>query len=120
MRNIIDRKANIILVTGDREWDDLQTMYMQLDIFSHIRLLIHGNARGADLMAEDWAKSRAIPYLGIPAKWAAKSKAAGPIRNSEMLAWIEIVKQAQGPVVVIVQVLAFHKSIKKRVKEPKI
>lgn len=37
------------------------------------------------MMAERWAKVREMNYQGYPAKWAKFHKAAGPIRNQEMV-----------------------------------
>lgn len=51
-----------------------------------ISLLIHGAEVGAATLAENWAKSRQVPYVGVPAKWQEHgNRTAGAIRNSEML-----------------------------------
>ena len=42
-------------------------------------------ARGADVMAADWAISRGIPVIGFRAQWDLYRKAAGPIRNQQMI-----------------------------------
>lgn len=109
----INYAADIVLVTGDREWDDLQEVYTWLDRFDSIKLVVHGTARGADHLAEDWARTREVPYLGVPAEWTKRGKAAGPIRNSAMLSFVHMIEQAQGKDSVKVQVLAFHENIKK-------
>ncbi len=51
-----------------------------------VSLLIHGAAKGADTLAENWARSRQVNYHGVPAKWDQHGNSAGPIRNEEMLA----------------------------------
>ena len=50
-----------------------------------IGLLVHGNAPGADEIAEKWAKKNQVMYLGVPAPWKLLGNRAGPIRNSYML-----------------------------------
>lgn len=47
--------------------------------------VVHGNAKGLDAMAAEWADRMAIPSIGVPADWATHGKAAGPIRNEDML-----------------------------------
>lgn len=48
-------------------------------------LVIHGAAKGADEAAQLWAISNGFKVLGFPADWEKHGKAAGPIRNQEML-----------------------------------
>ena len=47
--------------------------------------IVHGAARGADTLAERWAKTRQVDYQGFPAKWKTFGKPAGIIRNKYML-----------------------------------
>jgi len=47
--------------------------------------LIEGEARGADRMARAIGISLRIPVYGFPADWARYGRAAGPIRNKQML-----------------------------------
>ena len=49
--------------------------------------LIHGCAKGADLLAEQaWANLKIEGYVErFPADWVKHGKAAGPIRNKQML-----------------------------------
>jgi YspA, cpYpsA-related SLOG family len=48
-------------------------------------LLIHGDARGADRLAGEWAQQRGVPVHAFPADWDKHRRAAGPIRNKQML-----------------------------------
>jgi hypothetical protein len=48
--------------------------------------IIHGAAPGADSLADDWAIVNWCPFQRYPADWNAYGKAAGPIRNRQMLA----------------------------------
>lgn len=47
--------------------------------------IVHGAARGADSLADAWAKRMAIDVAACPADWDEHGKAAGPIRNEDML-----------------------------------
>lgn len=81
-----------IAVTGGRDFEDKTTVWGVLDAIHTqrgIELLIHGACHlgGADILAEDWAKAREVPYMGIPAKFktGSKGKAEGQLRNQRML-----------------------------------
>lgn len=47
--------------------------------------LIHGGARGADTLAEDWAVVNWCTVEEYKADWKTHGKRAGPIRNRQML-----------------------------------
>lgn len=47
--------------------------------------LAHGNARGADALAKEWAHRVGVPEKSYPAAWVSHGKAAGPLRNQWML-----------------------------------
>lgn len=47
--------------------------------------IVHGAAQGADSMADTWGKRMHIAVVAVPAEWSTHGKAAGPIRNEEML-----------------------------------
>ena len=51
----------------------------------HFTLLLHGDARGADRLAGEWAQERGIEVLACPADWKRHRRGAGPIRNRQML-----------------------------------
>lgn len=76
-----------ILVCGGRDFrDDVyvdEVLHHYLDI---VTMIIHGGARGADTLAGYWAGDHDIPCLRVPAKWQ-KGKAAGYIRNKQMLTY---------------------------------
>ena len=73
-----------ILVCGGREYKDWEKIYSILDKEKPTEI-IEGGARGADTIAREWAKSRKVPYKTYPANWDKYKKAAGPIRNQEMI-----------------------------------
>lgn len=48
-------------------------------------LIIHGAAKGADSLAGKWASANNIEQISFPAQWDKYGKAAGFLRNTEML-----------------------------------
>lgn len=77
-----------VLVCGGREYADWHTMRDVLWGIHHdtrIVEIIHGGARGADEMAARWAKLADVPVAVVKADWQRHGKAAGPLRNQEML-----------------------------------
>lgn len=89
-----------VLFCGDRNW----TAYKVIaDVMADLNpdVVIEGEARGADLMASDAAEYFGIPVVRFPADWEKYGRAAGPIRNTQML------KEGKPDIVV-----AFHNNIK--------
>lgn len=77
-----------VLVTGGRDFDDREMLFAFLDRLHEeqpFTLLIHGDARGADRLCGEWASERTIECLPCPADWRRHGRAAGPIRNGQML-----------------------------------
>lgn len=83
-----------VLITGDRNWTDFDFLSEKLDIIHKarpIRLLKHGKARGADSCGGRWARARGIAVREYPAQWDLHGKAAGYVRNRQMLNEHEVV-----------------------------
>lgn len=77
-----------LLVCGSRDYTDAETLFARLDAFAaehQVELVIEGEARGADTLAREWAELRGIPVAKFPADWKRFGRAAGPIRNRQML-----------------------------------
>lgn len=78
----------IILACGGRKFRDRYKVYKALN-FLHaergITSLIEGEAPGADTLSREWAEELGIPVQKVPADWDTYGKAAGAIRNKEML-----------------------------------
>jgi YspA, cpYpsA-related SLOG family len=74
-----------VLVTGSRVWDDRDLIRATLDGLEDVAAVIEGCASGADRMAEEWAADRGVVVYHHPARWSVYGRAAGPIRNLEML-----------------------------------
>jgi hypothetical protein len=77
-----------VLVTGGRKYDDKATVFSTLAAVhaKHgVTVVIHGGARGADALSAEWARLRKIPCEVFEADWDKHKKAAGILRNIEML-----------------------------------
>ena len=78
-----------VLVCGGRDYDNWLQMELTLDSFDTeerpITLLINGAARGADKMSSNWALRNGTTHREYPADWTKYGKAAGAIRNQQML-----------------------------------
>lgn len=73
-----------VLVCGGRNYDDWRTVHETLDALKP-SMIVHGNAPGADTLADRWALDRKVATAKYPADWATHGRAAGPIRNQTML-----------------------------------
>lgn len=81
--------TGVVLVCGGRDYTNRQRAFAVLDKLAlrvEILAVRHGAARGADALADEWARSRGYVVQPYPADWDRHGKAAGPIRNREMLA----------------------------------
>src|SRR5215831_106302 len=80
-----------VLVTGSRTWDDWGRLDAGLLAAAGRAggrpvLIVHGAAGGADAMADRIALARGWAAEPHPADWVRHGKAAGFIRNAEMVA----------------------------------
>lgn len=79
-----------VLVYGGRDftWDDsiYEWMdYMFSDWDADEVVVISGLARGADMLGLEWAKRNGYRTKQFPANWKEHGKAAGFLRNKQML-----------------------------------
>lgn len=78
-----------LLVCGGRNYNDAETISMALHAVRALRgsitALIHGDARGVDTIAGQWARENGVPEIPFPADWIAHGNSAGPIRNQKMI-----------------------------------
>jgi hypothetical protein len=77
-----------VLVCGDREWDRYEEILDKLTFLQKIHgefTVVEGEARGADRLAREAAEQLGLPVEPHPAHWDLYGRAAGPIRNQEML-----------------------------------
>lgn len=78
-----------ILVCGGRDYNDQAMAFGVLDMLAEelvINAIIQGDCpTGADKLARLWAISRNEHFDRFPADWRKHGRAAGPLRNQQML-----------------------------------
>lgn len=77
-----------VLVCGGRDYADHARVYQVLSHYhasNPFSVIIHGAARGADSLAGEWAEWAGVPVLPFPADWKMFGRAAGSMRNAQML-----------------------------------
>lgn len=86
-----------ILVCGGRYFNDKDLLFKTLDALFPATddiatwlpppdtVIIHGKSKGADMLADQWAVVNWVKIEEYPADWEKYGKAAGPIRNKQML-----------------------------------
>lgn len=100
----------VILITGAREWSNESVMRDALNRWKDLGkqvFLIHGECRGADNMAGEISDEYGFTVLSKPAEWNKYGRAAGPIRNAEMVKQAASFKTRGIPTIV----LAFHDNL---------
>jgi hypothetical protein len=85
-------RAARIAVVGSRDYPDLHRVGMFVWSQREAKtVIISGGARGVDQAAVAQAKKDGIPYEEYPADWKAHGKAAGMIRNGELVEKADVV-----------------------------
>lgn len=80
-------KDCLLIISGSRDWVDPAPIRQVLSWYHPNRVMIfHGAARGADTIAAEEAKRMGFVPVPFPADWDRHGRAAGPIRNREMIA----------------------------------
>ena len=89
-----------VLICGDREWGaarddtpdemarafaDIEALRAYVEGLPPDAVVIEGEARGADRMAGQFARARGLEVESYPARWEKFGRAAGVIRNQQML-----------------------------------
>lgn len=78
----------IVLITGGREYRNRRELNAVLDRLHADRrftFLVHGDARGADTLAHEWALLKGVQPVAMPALWDFDGKEkAGTKRNARM------------------------------------
>ena len=74
-----------VLVCGDRNWTELDPILQHLAQYADDTIVIEGEARGADRLAAKSAKLLDFEVWPYPAQWEQYGRAAGLIRNQQML-----------------------------------
>ncbi len=74
-----------IVVTGGRDYEDEAMIYDVLDGLSPTTLFVGDCPTGADRVAREWAETTGVELRVFEADWTKHGKAAGPVRNGQML-----------------------------------
>ena len=81
-----------VLISGKRDFENYNQFCKILDEslkdISDDIVIVEGGARGTDALAKHYANTHGIQCQEFPALWAANGRAAGPIRNSEMVKFV--------------------------------
>jgi len=75
----------IVIICGDRNWTDEDTIDQYIMTLPLHSTIIHGNCRGADKIAGRLGKIRGHRVIPMDAEWSKYRWGAGPIRNKRML-----------------------------------
>jgi YspA, cpYpsA-related SLOG family len=87
-RAMTDQPLKRILITGSRTWTDAETIraaIRQAALRCPDAVVVHGAAHGADRLAGAAARALGLQEEQHPARWDEHGKAAGFIRNREMV-----------------------------------
>lgn len=74
-----------VLVCGNRDWDKYSSIYHALYGMPKDTIIINGDCKGADRLSTKAANDLGLEVRKYPANWDKYGKAAGPIRNQEMI-----------------------------------
>lgn len=75
-----------VLVTGSRDWPYAERDVIKVALLkAGATIVIHGDCRGADTQAAVIAKELGLTVRPYPAQWKLFGKAAGAVRNQQML-----------------------------------
>lgn len=76
----------ILLVCGGRNfWDVFSFNEAMRGLPVSPKIIIQGDAKGADRLAKQWASKNSVHHAEVPALWDNFGKAAGMKRNGAML-----------------------------------
>lgn len=74
-----------VLICGGRNFSDESIIATVIRALSPDDIVIHGGAKGADLLADSFARASGIHTARVDALWGIHGPGAGPIRNGIML-----------------------------------
>lgn len=76
--------SGVVLVTGGRDYADRERVAAELSALAP-GLVLHGAAKGADTLAESWARENGVHFASVPALWYSHLRGAGPKRNAVLV-----------------------------------
>lgn len=74
-----------VLICGDRNWSDAKRIIDRIGSLPQGTVIIAGAASGADTIAAEEGRAMHYEVIEFPADWKKHGRAAGPIRNRQML-----------------------------------
>ena len=81
-----------LAIVGGRDFQDYELMKQILEAYrNEVELVVSGGAKGTDALAERWAEENNIPTKVFYPDWKKYGRAAGPIRNKEIVSNAEFV-----------------------------
>lgn len=75
-----------VAIVGSRDWPDPERVRAYVRSLPPGTVVVSGGAKGVDTWAVDEACLCGLECHGCPAEWEAHGRAAGPIRNSVIVA----------------------------------
>lgn len=82
----ISRSQRIVAVVGSRDYPEIDFVrYWVWTMRPFIAVLISGGAGGVDLAAEDAGLDYGLDVVSRPADWDRYGRAAGPVRNTQVV-----------------------------------
>lgn len=84
-KNPVTKKLTVNVAQWRRAFDIMEQLEVAADGAGKRLIIIHGAARGADHLADFTSNFLGIRAVAFPADWEKHPKAAGPIRNRQML-----------------------------------
>lgn len=78
-----------LAIIGSREMNDEELfkkgLAQAIELWGTPQEVVSGGARGADTLGERWARKHGIPVRVFKPDWLRHGKAAGPIRNRDII-----------------------------------
>jgi len=78
-----------VAVVGSHDFHDYSRLKHTLDNMENISMLLSGGAKGADSLAEIYAREKNIELKRLVPDWSTYGRAAGMIRNKDIVAEAE-------------------------------
>jgi len=74
-----------VMITGSRDWTDEEKIRKELSLLPEGSVIVHGNARGADKIADRIARELGFEVEVHKANWKEDGRKAGILRNIRMV-----------------------------------
>ena len=82
---------NKYAIVGGRDFNDYQSLKNVMAVQEGVNLIVSGGAKGADSLAERFAKENSIPFKVFHAEWDVYGKSAGYKRNLQIINECDVV-----------------------------